>query len=304
MVQFYANSSSPSHSYWKLDPGGPLRAKDLRELLRERNFATLKSTSVARLKTLYIRSQRGLLSYEGLPLHELKRFAAQRALPAVVGQKKTIKVLKAQLEMADEEATFDRFLDLPPELRCLIYAFHFESFPSDSAMRYLRHVPRLKRQPPISFSCREVRREALPLFYGSCELEVKVNIPFGDVKMPFFKALDDTSAAFIKSTTTSNFARIRFLHLCFGSCRVGLMLDFTNEKDPIQVTFQHYTLKTRLDRILKNRKARMVLKLPRLRKIAIDIAARDGPLRLRKTDLKELYKSARGMIAALSNRVI
>lgn len=62
-----------------------------------------------------------MTSYEGIPLDDLKRYAAQRALPPIVGSKNRLGPIKAQLEQADDEATFNRFSDLPPELRLLIY---------------------------------------------------------------------------------------------------------------------------------------------------------------------------------------
>ena len=81
---------------------------------------------------------------------------------------------------------------------------------------------------------------------------------------------------------------------------MNLELDLTNKKNPVCISVLCGTLGTRkgrLDWSLRKRKARMVSKL---RKIATDIAAREGPSKLRKTDLKELYESAHGTIMALS----
>jgi len=76
MVQFYAKPSKPSCDYWKLDSGESLGGQNLRERLEDKSFATLRNTSVARLRTLYIRSRRGLLGGE---LHGARSFACLSA---------------------------------------------------------------------------------------------------------------------------------------------------------------------------------------------------------------------------------
>jgi hypothetical protein len=81
-------------------------ALSLREHLNNEDFTTLKNTTKPRLEELYIRCQCGLLSYEGLPLRELRAFTAQRGVK--VDNKATlnsIKALKGLLEKADDDAT-------------------------------------------------------------------------------------------------------------------------------------------------------------------------------------------------------
>jgi hypothetical protein len=111
---------------------------------------------VVRLRELPLRSERGKPSYEGIPLSELKRYAAQRGLTP--NPPATLASLKAQLEQADDENNpFHRFLDLPPELHKRIYTQYYNTntFEDDNP----------KCQPPITYASRTVRREALPLFY-------------------------------------------------------------------------------------------------------------------------------------------
>ncbi|GAB7330206.1 hypothetical protein MBLNU13_g01868t2 [Cladosporium sp. NU13] len=71
--------------------------------------------TAARLMAFYIRRQRGLLSFKCLPLQELRHFATLRGIQ--VGPDATATIVKAQLEKADNEATFDRITELPPEIR-------------------------------------------------------------------------------------------------------------------------------------------------------------------------------------------
>lgn len=78
MHDFYDRAGA--HSYWKLNDGNRLDGETLRSELYWNNFRVLKTTPVARLRTLYVRSQRGMPSYEGVSLLELKRLAAQREI--------------------------------------------------------------------------------------------------------------------------------------------------------------------------------------------------------------------------------
>jgi len=147
-----------SKDWWKVDSGKYYGAKDLLQILKDNIYShKSKSKRVAHLRALYVRWQRGLMSYEGLSIRELKLYAAQRQLPAHLNKKVTLTELKSQLEQADEDVTF-RLSDLPPELRNIIFSYYF-----DSVVEF-RSVF-LRRQPPITYASRIIRRETLPLFF-------------------------------------------------------------------------------------------------------------------------------------------
>ena len=287
MVQFYPITRDSSRDYWKLHPGERYTANILRKLLRKNNFATLKSTSIARLRTLYIRSQRGLLSYEGLPLHELKRYAAQRALPALIGQKNTIKVLKAQLEMADEEATFDRFLDLPPEIRQIIYHLHFKFLDT--------WTPAPKYQPPITLASRGIRHESLPHFYESCEFSIRTSGSWHAQKS-FSIALYAAARAVVKTTSAQNFARIRKMYIRFDDLRIVLHMNLTKKATPIRISWCH-RLPQESAQTRQKRKDRLSAEL---HKIGLRIATRQGPLKLCKSDLRLLHETSWSILREVS----
>ncbi|GAB7330334.1 hypothetical protein MBLNU13_g01969t1 [Cladosporium sp. NU13] len=80
-----------------------------------------------RLRELFVRHQRALLSYEGLTVGELRLFVVQRGLSSTTAAKATAATLKARLEQADEDATFNWFTELPPEIRQQIFEQDFES---------------------------------------------------------------------------------------------------------------------------------------------------------------------------------
>jgi hypothetical protein len=164
MVQFKI-TYSPLHddedyvanSYWKLGRQLNSTTKSLKRSLIEVRFYFKSSANKERLVSLLFRYKRGLLSYEGYTIAELKGFCIQRGLAIAENAKKDIIV--RYLEEEDERATFTRFLDLPAELRNRIYTMHFESF---------RKLD-LPTTPPITQVCRQLRQETLILFWQSCK---------------------------------------------------------------------------------------------------------------------------------------
>ena len=70
--------------------------------------------------------------------------------------------------------TFERFLDLPPELRVEVYGFYFadlkNSLKADSWGGY--------RQPPVTILDRIIRKDALDEFYKVMPFEMIVGWSF------------------------------------------------------------------------------------------------------------------------------
>ncbi|KAK5679933.1 hypothetical protein LTS10_007881 [Elasticomyces elasticus] len=76
---------------------------------------------VARLSYLWKRFRGGHLMYQRCSFAELSQFFWQRGLDGTKPQSK--KRLIAALEQADEQPVFGRFLELPPELRAMIFEY-------------------------------------------------------------------------------------------------------------------------------------------------------------------------------------
>jgi hypothetical protein len=200
MVQIIHPKAKWSRSdYWKLDHG-PSRSKQALLSLLTPRYRAYKSTDLVRLRDLYFRCQRGLLSYEGLTASELKIFITQRALSPGVDKRPTVSNFKRMLELVDDDAIFDRFLDLPPELRLQIYTHYFDSLNNSSK-------PICGGQPPITFACRLTRQEALSLFYCTCRFTLPTEAPL----KPGRFLLRHNALDFLNNTLTDNFARIRFI---------------------------------------------------------------------------------------------
>ncbi|KAK0354030.1 hypothetical protein LTR94_014298 [Friedmanniomyces endolithicus] len=113
-----------------------------------------QSTGRGRLSALLTRLDRGLLTYEKYGPAELRQLCRRRGFQPT--QRARGEAMKASLEQADDELTFPRFMDLPPELRVEIYGYHLHSLDQGT----------LAVQPPLTTVCKLVRREALPLFYA------------------------------------------------------------------------------------------------------------------------------------------
>ncbi|KAK4628813.1 hypothetical protein CLAFUW4_07969 [Fulvia fulva] len=101
------------------------------------------------------RVERGFLDYDQCTLDELRRFCKQRQLIVPSGHDGTFDKFKEILQAADEVAIFNRFLDLPPELRLHIYEIY--KAPLD-----FNHF---SVAPPITFVSKLIRRAASSLFF-------------------------------------------------------------------------------------------------------------------------------------------
>lgn len=188
------NNKKGSKDWWRRDSGKRHGAKALLQILKDKNYShTSKSKRVARLRALYVRCQRGLMSYERQPVRELKSYLAQRGLPVVDQGSKAN--LKGQLEQADEDVTF-RLCDLPPELRSIIFSYYF-----DSIVEF--NNARLKDQPPISRVSRMLRRETLPLFLKRFAFMFECS--------QYSDRLVAGTERFLSRTTAHSFALIRHL---------------------------------------------------------------------------------------------
>jgi hypothetical protein len=201
--------------------------------LKDRSYSCKrKSNGLPRLRTLYVYCQRGLLSHEGLPLRELKLYATQRALPTTLGRKNTITELKTQLEQADDDVTFC-LLDLPPELRKIIFSYYFNYFHAPISEH--SHFPTLKCQPPITRVSRAIRQVSVPLFYGCWGFVV--DIPAAHLRHnPSY--LTYGTQRLLNVTTTEQFGWIRNIrvNLRMAKIDVKLSIDICNKRTPVEVS--------------------------------------------------------------------
>lgn len=215
------------------------------------------------IETLH-RFERGLLAYDLSSKSELQIFVRDRGLqdtiPATALKHKIIK----RLEAADDTATFDRFLDLPPELPVMVYEFHFESFgPIDIA-----------EQPPITMVSKDIRRESLPLFYQVSCFTFTITPGNDSSSGPI---LDNGSRLILNRLTDNQLARIENLHLRIKYDRNFYVEWHVNLFNP--------------DGVCRTRFKGVGFKVSTyFQKMAEDIVDRNGSRKLRREDFEALVK--------------
>lgn len=154
------------NAYWKLEYKCSKRA--LLTALEAKGFNFQTPISKANLVKVQRRLDRGLLYYEDnrITTKELSHFIKDRKLsPPTSGLREAMVLV---LTAADEGQTFDRFSDLPPELRERIYGYYFSTFPKPL---------RCAVQPPLARASRLMRQEVLPVFYHLHEFQLELYCP-------------------------------------------------------------------------------------------------------------------------------
>lgn len=200
--------------YWKLEVVDGDRAS-IREDLKKGGYHKIsKNATYDTLQEEWFRMQQGRLHYEACTTAELKRFIADRRLrsPATLtvehykkqrgmGRRQNIDFLK----QADDEQTFDKFLDLPNEL---------QSHVAELSMDFENPLP-TPCPPPLTQTSRHLRELVLPIFYGTqsfhfAYLEKRLTDPAtGRYKRTFRLGTDEK--LWLGSLSTQSVACIRTL---------------------------------------------------------------------------------------------
>ena len=132
--------------------------------MEELGFKFPASANKSRLIYLLHRAERGLLSYDKCSVAELQRFAVDRRLTGRAVKPSSKASLVKKLEHADRRLQFHSFMGLSPEIRCMIYEFHFSTFETVEA-----------KPLPITQVSQLVKRESLPLFYKRSRFMVRIS---------------------------------------------------------------------------------------------------------------------------------
>lgn len=164
MVQSAREPFRGGNKYWKLIDGSYLKCLDLKIRLNAKGYIFPRNVRKLNLIKMYRQATRGFVQFHGCPKEQLTQFCNQRGLSVTAVNPKKVHLIEV-LEAADEQRTFHRFPDLPPELRAYIFELHFSSF----------GVLEAPGRPPVTQVSRQFRQEALPLFYKTCTFAVKVN---------------------------------------------------------------------------------------------------------------------------------
>ncbi|CZT19157.1 uncharacterized protein RCC_05003 [Ramularia collo-cygni] len=145
--------------------------------LSTRNFACIRKTSWSRVAYLCTRAQRGMISYDKRLIGDLRQFCKERDFQMFKNLKK--KELIELLERKDEEATFPRFMELPPELRIMIYEHSFDTsidHSGSSQWQEWRASSFYTIPPRVTYASKALRQESLPIFYTGGLLKIRMNV--------------------------------------------------------------------------------------------------------------------------------
>lgn len=135
-----------------------------RKALLERGVFAPHKATLGRLLKLLERSDRNLLYYGSCSIEELQLFVKARGAQYPKRNRTRQETLIALLEKIDDNARFEKMLDLPAELRVYIYEFYFAGLSHGTGL-----VP-VRPQPPLMMVCRLLRREASDIFPTVCTL--------------------------------------------------------------------------------------------------------------------------------------
>ncbi|KAK5138322.1 hypothetical protein LTR08_003383 [Meristemomyces frigidus] len=209
--------------YWHLEDFSDMPNRTICRDVQAAGYPGYEITAKSRLNMYRQLVERKVLCYYNCTDAELRLFvkdrgvqlAARRARRPVFNRDKWIRALM------DKDATpvFERFLDLPPELRMHVYGWYMAAFPA---------TLKGPSQPPLTRMARLVRQESLPAFYSMCCFEVGV-FRFRGRRPSRLHYAPETSG-FLKALTAENCAGIRHLYFREGSLFnpwYRLFVDFT-----------------------------------------------------------------------------
>jgi hypothetical protein len=193
---------APDNTYWAVgDRLGVVQQKEQR--FRKKKYVDRISEPVTARIVINRknREERGFLNYENCTIAELETFVERRRLatptedtyhvhdlPSTIDLRPThdrqlrrqtrgqkIEALRAKAKKAayikvlldaDDTAVFDRFFELPPEVRKIVYKKHYDDFP------YLL----LPHQPPLTLASKLLRAEALPSFFEQTTFALRFKV--------------------------------------------------------------------------------------------------------------------------------
>jgi hypothetical protein len=119
--------------------------------------------------------------------------------------------LVKMLMKADDERTFTKLFNLPPELRTTIYSFYICDFGKDTKSSGLQALW-APAQPPLAKVSRMLRREVLPVFYNQCRFRITLNQTKNASRRLCF---DANSNFFLSNISKEHFKVIRQMEIGF-----------------------------------------------------------------------------------------
>ncbi|KAK4904288.1 hypothetical protein LTR49_026231 [Elasticomyces elasticus] len=196
--------------YWRLSAFAVASKNDLLPFVNEGGYTALPKTTTKDTVLGYaFRIECEQLCYFRCSDAELKRFVKDRGIDTPEGRFRRSAIIEV-LEYADEELAFTKFLDLPPELRTIVYDYYLAVFPG---------VLRNPVQPPLTRVCRLLRTEILPRFYQRTTFQVRLS--HGQYRTSPRLHMVGDCADFVLSLAANDYPMVRKLELDIGAEGAG-----------------------------------------------------------------------------------
>jgi hypothetical protein len=195
--------------YWRLHENYGNSIAAMREKVEAQGYEidTKKFKKPDFVKLLQ-RQDRGLLCYNKCSNKELEIFATARKVTCYIDSNRSKRVSKLLRDLtietlmeADEVPRFEKFLDLPIELRTRIYEMY------DADLPETLYLP---TKPPLARICHQIREELLPVYLSNHEF--CVDFVRYRLDVPVFRGSDQTYI-WLSQLSTSDVANINQLKI-------------------------------------------------------------------------------------------
>lgn len=284
--------------YWKLSYPKIDRDTMLQRIQEAGYDNPLGNARKEKLVPFMQRIDRCLPCYHICANDELERFCRDRRIcifpqaKKQTGKKKRQAMIDVLFE-ADKGLSFNRFLDLPPELRNEVYELSMTSYPEEL------NTP---THPPLARTCKLVRNEVLPMFYHSHRFQLIYSRPHSAPFDTPFGAHVET-CAFLHAVPPECVGAIEKLKLMFYTedkkcltdsilCRV----DVEGAGDvKITVTHLEFDSQERREALEEVVNANLSVEVRK-------VAAREGKKKLRLTDLHVMHRAVQEVYDAARRR--
>ncbi|KAF7187523.1 hypothetical protein HII31_11147 [Pseudocercospora fuligena] len=177
------------------------------------------------------------------------------------------KQLIRNLKAADENPTFTKFLDLPPELRCKIYDCYTKDFPIT-----LRHPT----QPPLARIHPIIRTELLPIFYCSATFKIELLEVQKNDSRPKRLHFDKSSYAWLNNLSDASIAEMHDWELRIDNWQWGFDIHFSGDAKETRVESYRCEHHHRSE-------AKKIVKA--IEEVLHEVSQREGKLKLKREDL-------------------
>lgn len=179
--------------------------KALKESLHKAGYHIKSNATKAEMVPAQQRVDCGHMCYHAISVDELQTFARDRHV--VLKDSKRWTIMKALIS-ADYKRTFEGFMDLPPELRNVVYAFYLAAF--DQTLQ-------TPAPPPLTFVSKAVAKEVLPMFYSGKTFAITfLRLDYDEGHGGKFRPTDATQH-FLLRLTRESIADIRSLDVHVGT---------------------------------------------------------------------------------------